>query len=288
MKKEVFLDYFICNGKLLSTKSMEDIDVLKKISSKSVYEVIKIKEGVPLFFDEHLERMKNSLFTFGIELKKTKQEILQEILQLVKVNRCKFINVKLVYDFLQKKDCKFLIYFIESEYPQKDSYKNGVHTILFQGERKNPNVKTIYTSFKERVKQIRKQEGAYEALLVDEDGYIKEGSRSNVFFIKENILLTPPAGEVLLGVTRNYVLKICHKLGIQVKENPIHINHLKDIDGAFITGTTVDILPIASINQYRLRSTKNPIMKKIMNLYEKEMNKDIQKRKEKLSNYILF
>ncbi len=280
MKREALLGYFICNGKLISTDHM---DVFEKISSKSVYEIMKIKDGVPLFFDEHLERMKKSLLAFGVELNKNKEEILKEIVQLVKANQCTSINVKLVYNFIREGDSKFLVYFIESEYPQEGSYQRGIHTILFQGERKNPNIKTIQDSFRERVKQAREQEGAYEALLVDEAGYIAEGSRSNVFFIKENTLLTPPGEKVLLGVTRNYVLKICHFLPIEVKEELIHIDHLKNIEGAFITGTTVDILPIASIGHRILSTIENPIMKKIINTYEKEMDRDIQKRKSQLS-----
>ena len=279
MEREAVLDYFICDGNIRSTSEMY---LFNKMNEKAVYEVIKIIDGIPLYFNEHLSRMKKSLMVFNVDLKKKEEEILKEIVKLVELNKCKFINVKLVYNFSEEGKNSFLIYFIKSEYPQDEKYKSGVHTILFQGKRKNPNIKTISSSFKERVKKSREEQKAYEALLVDEEGYITEGSRSNIFFIKDSVILTPPGGKVLLGVTRNRVLKICKKLNLQVKEEIIKVKDLKDIQAGFITGTTVDVLPIFSIDNLQLTSANNNIMQNIIHAYNKEMKDYIKDLKEYL------
>src|SRR5699024_2549703 len=113
----------------------------------------------------------------------------------------------------------------------------------------------------------------------DEEGYITEGSRSNVFFIKDDALITPPSKKVLLGVTRGYVFRICNNLSIDVIEEAVQDYDIEKMQGAFITGTTVDILPIASIDDTQLMTTENKIMRKIIEAYAKEIKKDIEKRK---------
>lgn len=272
MEREAVLDYFIYNDKVQSTDNM---DIFDQISKNAVYEVIKIVDGIPLFFNEHLERMKNSLKGFKKTLNKSEEEILKNIVKLVELNKEDFINVKLVYDFLYGKDI-FLTYFIDSEYPQDEKYRKGIHTITFTGERNNPNIKTISGSYKSRVRKAREENNAFEALLVDEEGYITEGSRSNIFFIKNKRIITPPGGQVLLGVTRNYVIKLCEELNISVSEGLISLNQLKELEGAFITGTTVDVLPISSIDNIQLSTPNNHIMESIIQSYNKKMEDNIR------------
>ena len=280
MEREAVMDYYISNGKIESTGNM---DIFDQISKAAVYEVIKIIDGIPLYFNEHLNRMKNSLKGLGKELDKSEEEILKEIIKLVELNKEDFINVKLVYDFTETRE-NFLTYFLASEYPQSEKYKNGVHTITFSGERKDPNIKTISGSFRGRVGKAREDNNAFEALLIDEKAYITEGSRSNIFFIKEGQIITPPGGQVLLGVTRNYVIKICDKLNIKVREELISTKELKELEGAFITGTTVDVLPISSIDNVKLPTINNRIMKKIIKSYNIKMEENISELREFLKD----
>ncbi len=76
----------------------------------------------------------------------------------------------------------FLVFFIKSFYPPKEYYENGIHTTLFHYERQNPNAKVqIGGDFKMEVAKKLEEEKAFEALLVNQSGYIPEGSRSNMF-----------------------------------------------------------------------------------------------------------
>ncbi len=146
------------------------------------------------------------------------------------------------------------------------------HSYYFiPGERKKPHIKIVCGSFREKIANARKKAGAYEALLVDEDGHITEGSRSNIFFLKKGKIYTPPSGTVLLGVTREHVVGICKTLEMEISEAPFHIDEIEDIEGAFITGTTVDVLPIGSVDDKKIPSAFHPSVQKIAQEYNKEV-----------------
>ena len=182
---------------------------------------------------------------------------------------------------LYKRIRGLVTYFIKSEYPIQMHIRVVFIRLLFKGEVK-PQYKTLNASFRERVKEAREREGAYEALLIDENGNISEGSRSNIFFVMENEIITPPGRTVLLGVTRSYVMKICEQLGIPIMESPINMEDIDRIKGAFITGTTVDILPIGSINKIKMQSN-HIIIKNIIGKYNEALMNDIKVRREYLS-----
>ncbi len=269
MRREAISDFFIANHKLYSTEN-ENMDIFDQIGGSSVYEVIKIVDGIPLFFEEHIGRMKNSARLSEMTICKNENEIMEEISMLVKNNRCKNINVKLVQTWSEGKSL-FLTCFIRSEYPGRKVYAQGIHTILFQGERKSPHIKTISSSFRDKVRKAREISGAYEALLVDEAGYIAEGSRSNIFFLKQGRIYTPPIETVLPGVTRRHVMQVCKTLETQVREEPLHFGELPEIEGAFITGTTVDVLPISSVDDRKILSASAPLIQKIKEQYDEEV-----------------
>ena len=83
---------------------------------------------------------------------------------------------------------------------------------LYFGERENPNAKIINLSFREKVNKKIREKNAYEAILVDRKGYITEGSKSNIFMIKDNMLLTSPVKAVLPGVTRGEIIDIAEEV----------------------------------------------------------------------------
>jgi len=280
MQKEAVSDYYILNNKLCS---FQDMEIFDRIGKNAIYEVIKIIDSIPLFFESHMDRLRHSAELSGFKIEKKDREIHKEILLLIEKNKCEHINVKLVRAISKSgSDEIFLVYFIHSEYPEKDVYDRGIHTILFEAERPEPNIKTLKGSFRENVKDERKASGAYEALLVDRNGYISEGSRSNVFFLKNGDILTSPAETVLLGVTRQYVVELCNTMGMKVTERSIHKNELSEIEGAFITGTTVDVLPISSAGEIRIPSVLQPRIKKIINKFNEKATQYIDSQKKLL------
>lgn len=276
MKIEAILEYYIYNGNLVSTKNFEKFD---KTTDPSIYEVIRVIDEVPLFEEEHIERMQKSARLLGYSIDKSYNDISNEIKELIRVNDCKNSNIKLVCSNLDKEQQTFLVYFIKSRYPKKDHYLNGIHTLLFYSERENPNIKIMNADLRKKANEKIKAEGAYEALLVNEDGYITEGSRSNIFFTKGNEIYTAPPGEVLVGITRNKILDACTNLGVNIVEEHVHVDKLGEFDGVFMTGTSVGGLPISTINNKKYDSVNNKLILKIRDIYDQVVRNYLNLRK---------
>ncbi|WP_108651640.1 aminotransferase class IV [Dongshaea marina] len=267
MRQEAVSDYFVVNGELCSTQHSE---IFESLSQDSLYEVVKLVNGKPLFFEEHMQRFRASAASYLLIIPHSDEEISLEIARLSKQNQQLQINCKLLYCHQPDQDI-FLTYMVPSEYPSPDSYTHGIHTILFSGVRENPNIKTLKGSFRYRVKSAREEANAYEALLTDGEGCISEGSRSNIFFVKKGMIYTPPAQTVLMGITRKHVMAICQQQGLKVVETRLHRDELAELDGAFLTGTTVDVLPVASIDGLQLDSMNCPEIRMIIEQYTQQM-----------------
>ena len=106
----------------------------------------------------------------------------------------------------------------------------------------------------------------YEVLLVDRNGSITEGSRSNVFFIKNGEVYTAPSDKVLLGVTRSKVVEIIRDMGVTLHEEAPAAADIAEYQAAFISGTSPKVLPIASIGDVGF-NVNDPVLRSIMEKY---------------------
>ena len=90
--------------------------------------------------------------------------------------------------------------------------------------------------------------GYDEALILDANGYVAEGPGANFFYEKDGTLYTPPAGNILPGITRATIIELARDLDIRVVEKLFTVDELYKADNAFFTGTAVEVAPIASLN----------------------------------------
>ena len=110
--------------------------------------------------------------------------------------------------------------------------------------------------------------GADEALLLDKNGYVSEGSGENIFSIKEDTLITPKTDHCLNGITRQSVIKIASDLGLNVEEKDVTYEELVQSDEVFFSGTAVEITPISKIDNVLIGSGSiGPVTEKLQNLY---------------------
>ena len=93
------------------------------------------------------------------------------------------------------------------------------------------------------------EKGADEALLLDKNGYISEGSGENIFSINKNVISTPKTDHCLNGITRQSVIQIARDLGFEVIEKDITYAELVSSDEVFFSGTAVEITPISKIDE---------------------------------------
>ena len=260
--KEIQEKYYILNGTKNETKNFNHEIILQN----SVYEVIRVLDGVPLFLEEHLDRLNESFKLIGSDFYIEKKQLISDIDNLIKINDCYNKNIKIVVADV-KEEPQTLIYFIVSNYPTEEDYSNGVKAILFKAVRDNPNAKVIHTSFRDSIKDKLNEQQAYEAILVNNSNEITEGSRSNIFLVKDNTVFTPPADDVLKGITRKRVIELCNNLNIPVIEKTISVDFLKECEGLFMTGTSPKVLPIASVDELNFNSNINPLILKIIDEY---------------------
>ena len=110
--------------------------------------------------------------------------------------------------------------------------------------------------------------GAEEAILMDKNGYISEGSGENLFIIKDSVLITPTTDYCLNGITRQSVMSIATNLNYSVEEKNLSFKDLLDADEAFYSGTAVEITPITNVDGAIIGSGKiGPITEILQNKY---------------------
>ena len=109
---------------------------------------------------------------------------------------------------------------------------------------------------------------ADEAILLDKNGFISEGSGENLFIIKDSKLLTPKTDFCLNGITRQTVMQIASDLGIEVEEKNLIFDELVDADEAFFSGTAVEITPITKVDNLIIGSGSiGPISQRLQSKY---------------------
>lgn len=246
-------------------------------SDESVYEVIRIIDGFALFIEDHFARLKNSLKIKGVEFEMQYEDFQHYIAELVKLNQKNQGNIKFVYN-MDGATSDWYFSFIPHSYPDQKDYKNGVSVELLFGERANPNAKVMQQNLWDKANQMISDLNVYEVLLVDRDGLITEGSRSNVFFVKNNVFYTAPASLVLIGITRQKVNDCLAELGFPLVEFAVSAAGVGSYDAAFLTGTSPKVLPIRTIGKYGFDPDVQ-VVNRLIEEYDHRIEQYIQKEK---------
>lgn len=256
--------YFILNGQEYPVAGFDKFEHLPE-KHPSIYEVIRVEEGVPLFVDDYLDRLEHSFSVIGRKSFIGRQELLFEIIRLITLNEHISGPVKLIFG---TGDLSFsMLYIMKPHLPAPEEYITGVKTILLKATRHNPSAKIWNSALRSESIAAMQASGAYEAILVDESGHITEASRSNVFFIQNNLLVTSPASTVLAGITRKKVLEICASFYIHVKMEQVKASDLESYEACFLTGTARKIVPVRWIDSISF-SVTHPMMQRISHGFE--------------------
>ena len=263
---------FVLNGKLEPSDLFDNSIVYE---GDSVYEVIRMVKGNPVFFHDHMERLESSIRLQHKTPLADRSAIRRDIIKLTKTDRKREINLKIVFNY-NMDTANYLIYFIEPIYPSEEQYREGVKGILFYAERKDPESKVINHKLRSFIYQKLILERAYEALLVNEKNEITEGSRSNIFFLRGNKLTTAPDYMILNGITRKHILDICNEEKIDVTLKCIRADSISEYDAVFMTGTSPMVLPFNLINDIAFR-VQFPVIDRLRELYIKKAEESIQR-----------
>ena len=112
------------------------------------------------------------------------------------------------------------------------------------------------------------QDGYDEALLLDVDGFVAEGSGENIFIVRRGKLLTPDLSSALEGITRDTIVELAEEMGLQVIEKRITRDEVWSADEAFFTGTAAEVTPIRELDNRKIgNGGRGPITEKLQSLY---------------------
>jgi branched-chain amino acid aminotransferase len=110
--------------------------------------------------------------------------------------------------------------------------------------------------------------GYDEAMLLDSEGYVAEGSGENIFIVKNNVIYTPDLTSALNGITRNTILTLANELGYELREKRITRDEVYIADEAFFTGTAAEVTPIREVDNRKIgNGGRGPVTEKLQTLY---------------------
>lgn len=233
--------FFIADAKIHTVRSSQCII---PPPASHIYEVFRVISGVPLFIEDHLIRLQNSLDSASIVCEAN--TLLPQITQLITINSKATGNIKIIIWVSEEKK-HHMMFYDQHAYPTEQQFLDGVNIGILNSERLHPNVKLFDPDMRTKAAGLIAENNVYEILLQNNEGFVTEGSRSNIFFIHENQIFTPPSNQVLEGVTRKKIIEIINNQNIPFKETPIILDEVTNFDSIFITGTSRRVLPVKQI-----------------------------------------
>ena len=228
-----------------------------------VFEGIRVYSGNVFRLKEHLVRLFESAKSILLEIPYTLEELTELVAETIRKNQLSDGYIRLVVSRgtgnlgLDPASCPVATVVIIAEqlalFPA-EFYETGIPIITVATRRNRPDVlspqvKSLNYLNNILVKIEAKLAGVLEALMLNEQGYVAEGSGDNVFLVKGNKLITPPSSAgALEGITRNAIMEIGKKFGYDVREELFTRHDVYVADEVFLTGTAAGIKPVAEID----------------------------------------
>jgi branched-chain amino acid aminotransferase len=226
-----------------------------------VFDFLRTYNGVPFKLREHVQRLQNSAKLIGLSLPWSTAEIEEIAQNTLTHNHLPEANIRIVVtggasaDFITPLGQPSLMVIVTpvSKYP-KEYYEQGLKVITVPIERFIPKAKTLNYISAIGALQQAKQTNAVEALYVNSQGDVLEGTTTNFFVFRGSQLITPKEG-ILNGITRDVILELA-KDRFEIVEQSIAYSQLNHCDEAFITSSTKEIMPVVQIDELYLSQGK--------------------------------
>ncbi len=221
--------------------------------------------------DQHVNRFFDSAHIMLMDYPYSRQEIKNAIVQTLQINKLKagYIRPIAFYGYgdmglyVENNPVQIAIAaWPWGAYLGDDGLKNGIRIKISSYVRYNVNAAMskakIGGSYVNSIlaKKESKLAGYDETILLDDEGYVAEGSGENVFIVKNGVLKTPPLTSILSGITRATIIQLAKESGIPVEEVRFTRDELYIADGAFLSGTAAEITPIREVDDRKIGTGK--------------------------------
>ncbi|MDB5053438.1 MAG: branched-chain amino acid aminotransferase [Bacilli bacterium] len=228
-----------------------------------IFEGIRIYNGNIFKCKEHLDRLYDSAKSIMLTISLTYEEMKQALIDTVRKNELRDGYIRLVVSrgpgdlgLDPRRSPKSNVIIIVEQlaiYPD-EAYLNGLKTVSVSTRRNvpdalNPKIKSLNYLNNIMVKIQANLAGVGEAIMLNSQGYVAEGSSDNIFIIKRGVVFTPPCYcGALEGITRAAIIEICQKIGYQIKEEPFTLHDVYVADEVFFTGTAAEVIAVCEVD----------------------------------------
>jgi len=244
----------------------------------------KTGRGTAVFrLGEHINRLFNSAHIMRITLPYTKEEISRACLEVLRGNNLASAYIRPVCFYgsegmgLRADNLKVHVAIAAWEwgaYLGPEGLEKGIRVKTSSYTRHHVNISMCkakanghYINSMLAFQEVR-EHGYDEALLLDSEGYVAEGSAENIFIVRNGIIYTPDLTSALEGITRDTIIELAAECGVPVKEKRITRDEVYIADEAFFTGTAAEVTPIREADSRRIGSGgKGPVTGRLQNLY---------------------
>jgi len=252
-----------------------------------IYETMRAYEGSIFLLKKHLVRLKHSARAISLALPLPLDKIGEALNETLVVNKLLNAYVRLHISRgpgeigLDPALCKAPTMVIVAkpfhEYTLKN-YERGVSVAIVKTRRNHPlaldpSVKgtNFLNNILAKIESVKAK--AYEGIMLNWEGFVAEGTISNIFLVKKGVLYTPHLDTgILEGVTRDLVLRLAKRRKIPVRETLIKPQDLFTADECFITNSTMEIMPVTTINKIPVKSgSPGPVTVALHQAYKKEV-----------------
>lgn len=228
-----------------------------------IFETLRSYNGTVFRIDSHIDRLFGSAEMIRLAIPKGKDELKEVIYQSLKINRLKeaYIRISITRGEgeigLEPDLCKepTIIVISKPLTPyQEEIYRMGVSIIIsavrrIPPEALDPAIKSLNFLNNIMARISAKDKKAFDALMLNAQGYVTETTTANIFIVKKGTLITPPLSSgILKGITRSAIILISRAIGIDLLEQDILPSDLYKADEAFLTNTSLEIMPVVEID----------------------------------------
>ena len=260
-------DEFFFDGAFYNVCSDKADELSKPVDDRTYYETVRIKRGVLLFLEDHLDRLEKSVMgleNFPVD-KKAISDKAYYFLREICFREDGNIRIVLTKEHL-------LIHLVKVNVPDKELFKTGINTSLLVWERQTPNLKIFRGDYKQTVNNKFKEGNShgkpFELVLSDNEGRLYEGSMSNLFVIMDGAVYSAPDDKILIGITRRRVIEALKRSGLELKTGMFTMDELVKGNAAiFVSSTPFDILPVTYIDDHTFDSVNDPLLNMISDAY---------------------
>jgi branched-chain amino acid aminotransferase len=237
---------------------LTDLGILR---GYGVFDFLRTYNGVPFRLREHVQRLQKSAKLIGLSLPWSTEDIEAIAQDTLGRNHFPEADIRIVVtggsstDFITPLGEPSLMVMVTpvSQYP-REYHEQGIKVITVQTERFLPTVKSLNYISAISARQQARQNNAVEALYVNQQGHVLEGTTTNLFVFRGSQLITPKEN-ILNGITRATVLELA-KNRFEIVEQPIYYSDLNNCDEAFITSSTKEIMPVVQIDELAISNGK--------------------------------